>query len=287
MLLLLAHLSAAAELTIFTQTPAAVSVDGQLMEYDEASLLLVARNLKGGKHTVKIESIGRKPITQLDVTLAQTERVDLYYSQRTLSKVATGLVGEPAVTLLPAQVPSLDDGSRADIKVDGRGGRGSSTTTTTTATTGVVVSEGGATTSVQMGAGTGGVSVVIVDGTSNDKGKDRHHDRRDPPPPPPVVVVEPPKPEPVQVVFSLKDSFDMSNVYVDGQRVVEFRTGDKSKTVTLMSGIHTVEIKSFTEFDTWFKGTLLVTPGEPMKVGFAEDEAFEVYNRPAGAWTPK
>lgn len=268
MLLLLARLSAAAELTIFTQTPAAVSVDGQLMEYDEASLLLVARNLKGGKHTVKIESIGRKPITQMDVTLAQTERVDLYYSQRTLSKVATGLVGEPAVTLLPAQVPSLDDGSRAEVKVEGRGG---------------------ATTSVQLGAGTGGVSVVIVDGTSNDKGKDRHHDRdrREPPPPPPVVVVEPPKPEPVQVVFSLKDSFDMSNVYVDGQRVVEFRTGDTSKTVTLMSGIHTVEIKSFTEFDTWFKGTLVVTPGEPMKVGFAEDEAFEVYNRPAGAWTPK
>lgn len=282
MLLLLAHLSAAAELTIFTQTPAAVSVDGQLMEYDEASLLLIARNLKGGKHTVKIESIGRKSITQMDVTLAQTERVDLYYSQRTLTKVATGLVGEPAVTLLPAQVPSLDEGGRG-------GGRGSANAAG--GTTDVVVAGGGSTTSVQMGAGTAGVSVVIVDGTSSDKSKDKDHhhdrDRREPPPPPPVVVVEPPKPEPVQVVFSLKDSFDMSNVYVDGQRLIEFRTGDKSKTITLMSGMHTVEIKSFTEFDTWFKGTLLVTPGEAMKIGYAEDEALEVYNRPTGAWTPK
>lgn len=99
---------------------------------------------------------------------------------------------------------------------------------------------------------------------------------------------EPPKPpvstEPVTVTFVLKDSFDLSNVYVDGKRVAEFRTNDKEKSVTLSPGVHTVEFREFTEFETWAKGTLLVTPGDPIRVGF-DEESVEVYNR-QGAWTP-
>lgn len=99
---------------------------------------------------------------------------------------------------------------------------------------------------------------------------------------------EPPKPpvstEPVTVTFVLKDSFDLSNVYVDGKRVAEFRTNDKEKSVTLSPGVHTIEIREFTEFETWAKGTLLVTPGDPIRVGF-DEESVEVYNR-QGAWTP-
>ncbi len=276
MLLLLAQLAAAAELTVFTQTPAAVSVDGVLLEYDEASLLLVARNLRAGKHAVKIETLGRKAITQMDVTLDQTERIDLYYSARTLYEVGGGLVGEPAVTTLPAQVPALEGFGKGRASV-GKGGKTSTTSVSAGPVGASVVITEGTTTSVQMGAGLGGVSVVVVEGTTS------------PPkaPPPPAPPPPPAAPQAVQVSFSLKDSFDMSNVYVDGQRVAEFRTGDQSKTITLMSGPHTVEIKSFTEFDTWFKGTLLVTPGDTMKIGYAEDEALEVYNRPSGAWVPK
>lgn len=92
------------------------------------------------------------------------------------------------------------------------------------------------------------------------------------------------EPTPVSVVFVLKDGFDMSNVYVDGRKVLEFRTNDKEKAITLSSGVHTVEIRSFTEFDTWARGTLTVTPGEPIRVGF-DEQSVEVYNRP-GAWAP-
>ncbi len=253
MFLLLAHLAAAAEITVYTQTPEAVSIDGVLLEYDEASLLLVARNLKAGKHTVKIESIGRKPITQMDVTLQQSERVDLVYGQRTLGKVGDGLVGEPAVTAGYAAVPSYGAGGSRAV-ADGMGGG-------VTMTVGLPGMPGPAIVVVQQPAAPVAPAVV-------------------PPPPPPG-------PTPVDVVFSLKDSFDMSNVYVDGKRVAEFRTGDQEKTVTLMSGPHTVEVKDFTEFHTWFKGTLNVTPGDALRFGYGEDGGAEVYNRPVGAWVQK
>ncbi len=263
MFFLLAHVAVAAELTIFTQTPAAVSVDGQLIEYDDASLLLVARNLKSGKHTVKIESIGRKPITQMDVQLKPTERLDLYYSERTLTLVGSGLSGEAAVTTLPAKVKGLSTAGALGGGNFGTGAEGSIL--------------------IGAGAGPGGVAVVIVDATG--EGRDRRSRPPEPPAPPRPPV--PPKAEAVQVVFLLKDGFDMSNVYVDGSRVAELRTNDKEKTVTLMSGMHTVEIKDFTEFDTWFKGTLHVSPGEPMRIGYSEDDGVELYNRPASAWVPK
>lgn len=255
MFLLLTHLAAAAEITVYTQTPAAVSVDGQLVEYDEGSLLLVVRNVKAGKHTVKVESLARSPITQMDVTVQQSERVDLVYGQRTIGKVGAGLVGESAVTARYAQIPAFGSGASASFSVsDGMGG------------------------GVTMTAGVpGGPAYVVVQAPL-------------PPVAPPVVAPAPPappKPEPVEVVFSLKDSFDMSNVYVDGRRVAEFRTGDQEKSVTLMSGTHTVEVKDFTEFHTWFKGTLNVTPGEPIRFGYGEDTGVEVYNRPGGVWTQK
>jgi hypothetical protein len=118
--------------------------------------------------------------------------------------------------------------------------------------------------------------------TSDDPGQreQRDHDPRaegSAPPPPPST-------DPVQVTFVLKDAFDLSNVYVDGRKVAEFRTNDKERSVTLVPGVHTVEIKSFTEFDTWAKGTLTVTPGEAIRVGF-DEKTVEVYNR-KGAWTP-
>ena len=265
MFFLLAHFAAAAEITVFTQTPAAVSVDGQLLEYDEASLLLVARNLKAGKHTVKVESLARKAITQMEVTLQGTERADFVYGQRTLGKVGGGLVGEQAVTAGYARVPSFggaSGGAAGGVSMavdDGMGG-------------GVTMAVG------VPGMGNGPAFVVIQTAPAAPGA---------PVPPTPPTPPAPPKPEPVQVVFSLKDSFDMSNVYVDGKRVAEFRTGDKEKIVTLMSGTHTVEVKDFTEFETWFKGTLNVTAGEPLRVGFGEEDGVEVYNRPASAWMPR
>ncbi len=101
----------------------------------------------------------------------------------------------------------------------------------------------------------------------------------------PAPTQAPASTAPVTVTFVLKDSFDLSNVYVDGKLVAEFRTNDKEKSTTLAPGVHTVEIKNFTEFETWARGTLVVTPGEPMRVGF-DQQSVDVYNR-TGAWSPK
>jgi hypothetical protein len=247
MLLALACLAQSAEITVYTYTPAYVTVDGVFLDYSEGSLLLTARNLSAGKHVVKVESLQRKSITQMDVTIRQDERIDLGYGQRTLQRVGNGLVGEaPNVPGLSASVGAGPNGVVVAM------GSPSSAWPAQT----LVVMPG-----FDLGISTPGAPV---------------------PPSPP----EPPKPVAVQVVFSLKDNFDLSNVYVDGKRVAEMRTGDREKVVTLMTGTHTVEIKEFTEFETWFKGTLVVSEGEPMRVGYGEDEGVEVYNR-VGAWSPR
>lgn len=241
----------AAEITVYTQTPAYVTVDGVFLDYPEGSLLLSAGNLMAGKHLVKVETLQRKPITQMDVTIRQDERVDLAYGQRTLQKVGSGLVGQAAVTSInPAateSVASVPPGQKVPVIA--------------IATTTII-------------PGWNGNALII----SPDIQISSMPTAPVPPRPP-----EPPRPAAVQVIFSLKDNFDLSNVYVDGVRVAEMRTGDRERAVMLMSGIHTVEIKDFTEFETWFRGTLSVTAGEPMRVGYGADEGIEVYNRD-GAW---
>ena len=253
-------LASAAEITVFTQTPAYVTVDGVFVDYSESSLLLVARNLAAGKHEVKVESLQRKAITQLDVTLRQDERVDLSYGQRTLQKVGDGLVGEAAVTTNSATVKSV---VVPGISVSTQSNPSAAVIAIGT-TTNVIPGWNGQT--ILVGPS---VELNIAPGAPV-------------PPKPP----EPPRPVAVQVVFSLKDNFDLSNVYVDGTRMVDMRTGDREKAVTLMTGTHTVEVKEFTEFETWFKGSLVVTAGEPMRVGYGHDEGLEVYNRD-GAWNPR
>ncbi len=282
MFFLLAQLAVAAEITVYTQTPAIVSVDGAVLDYDEGSLLLVARNLKAGRHSVKVGTVAGKSVTQIDVMIQQTDRVDLVYAQRTITQVGGGLVGDPALTARDAAVPAFGSavggaqaGATSSASAGGAsasmGGMGMGYAGVNAGPNGAaVVMSDGMGGKVTMSAGMPQPTVVVVTSPA--------------PPPPPPVKAEPPKPEPVQVVFSLKDTFDMSNVYVDGKRVAEFRTGDHEKTVTLMSGTHTVEIKEFTEFDTWFKGKLTVTPGEPLRFGYGEDEGVEVYNRPATVW---
>lgn len=87
----------------------------------------------------------------------------------------------------------------------------------------------------------------------------------------------------VTVEWLLKDPMDMCNVYVDGTRVAEFRTGDRKRVISLAPGLHTVEIRDFTEFETWHRGILTVAGSDTIRVGFGEEEPVEVYNR-TGAW---
>lgn len=88
---------------------------------------------------------------------------------------------------------------------------------------------------------------------------------------------------PAVLEWVLKDPMDMCNIYVDGTRVAEFRTGDRKRTVQVAPGTHTIEIRDFTEFETWHRGTLVVGPGQTLSIGFAEEGSVEVYNQP-GAW---
>jgi len=102
-----------------------------------------------------------------------------------------------------------------------------------------------------------------------------------------TVSAPPALPTPVEVVFLRQDHMDMGDVFVDGEKVAKFRTGgDDRESVSLMTGTHTVIIKDFTGFDTWSTGTLTVTAGDAIKVGFGEDEGVEVYNR-TGAWSAR
>ncbi len=101
-----------------------------------------------------------------------------------------------------------------------------------------------------------------------------------PPPPPPATrtVVST---APVVVELLPMDS-EWCNVWIDGERVAEFRNSTGKKSVTLTPGPHKVEVKDFMENETWLSGTLTVTGPGPMKLGFKQGVA-EVYNAP-GAW---
>ena len=74
----------------------------------------------------------------------------------------------------------------------------------------------------------------------------------------------------------LTDSMDMSNVYVDGRMVHEFRMSNDTTSLSLSPGLHTLEIKDFTEFDVWHRGQIRIDPGTTARVGFSQ-ERFEVY----------
>lgn len=86
---------------------------------------------------------------------------------------------------------------------------------------------------------------------------------------------------PVEVQFLSTDG-EWANVYVDGEKVAEFRNNTKG-TVELTPGMHTVEIRDFMENAVWAKGQLRVGSVDPLKVGFSKKGTVEVYNDP-NAW---
>lgn len=101
---------------------------------------------------------------------------------------------------------------------------------------------------------------------------------------PPAPAAPPASMAPV-VVELLPRNTEWSNVWIDGEKVAEFRVGDTKKSVTLSPGPHRVEVRDFMEDETWLAGTLYVSGPGPMKFGFAESGA-EVFNNP-GAWTTR
>ena len=99
---------------------------------------------------------------------------------------------------------------------------------------------------------------------------------------PPAPAPAPISAAPV-VVELIPRNTEWSNVWIDGEKVAEFRVGDGKKNVVLIPGPHRVEVRDFMEDETWIIGTLYVTGPGPMKFGFSEAGA-EVYTHPE-AWT--
>lgn len=88
---------------------------------------------------------------------------------------------------------------------------------------------------------------------------------------------------PVAVEFLPKDT-EWANLWVDGEKVAEFRVGATRQVVTLGPGTHKVEVHDFMEDEVLQSGTLIVSGPGPMKVGVG-GTGVEVYTDPT-AWTP-
>jgi len=132
---------------------------------------------------------------------------------------------------------------------------------------------------VSVHAGAGGVA-VDVGALVGSRGTQIRLDPGQPLPPvaPPPVAAGP------VVVELLPKGTDWCNVWIDGEKVAEFRVGDTKKLVSLSPGVHTVEVRDFMESDVWLKGQLVVSGPGPVKFGF-EEGLGEVYTDPA-AWRP-
>lgn len=131
-----------------------------------------------------------------------------------------------------------------------------------------------------------GVSITVVTGAPGGMGTvvipaQPAYPTTPPTPTAPPVPAAPVRTAPVEVQFLSTDG-EWANVYVDGEKVLEFRNNNKG-TVTLTPGLHTVEIRDFMENQTWAKGQVKVGAVAPLKIGFSKQGTVEVYNDP-GAW---
>lgn len=88
------------------------------------------------------------------------------------------------------------------------------------------------------------------------------------------------------VVELIRTDSEWANVYVDGEKLAEFRVGDTKKVFSLPPGPHVIEVRDFMDDDTRVRGVLTVTGPGPMKVGFDSKGRVETYTSP-GAWKPQ
>lgn len=99
----------------------------------------------------------------------------------------------------------------------------------------------------------------------------------------PVAAPPPASLAPVPVEFRSIDG-EWADLYVDGEKIAEFRVNSPPATVRLTPGAHKVEVRDFMGNETWDAGHLMVVGGGTIKVGFGEKSGVEVYNLPQ-AWT--
>lgn len=72
-----------------------------------------------------------------------------------------------------------------------------------------------------------------------------------------------------------------ANVWIDGEKVWEFRAKSDVLELTVPSGTHSLTVKDFRDKDTWGTGTLTVTSGQTATIQFSMADPIEVKG---GAW---
>lgn len=318
---LFVSMALAGELQVNMDTPVLVYVNGVEVPNPSAILQVTARDLPGGLATVEIRNLLGRVVLQTQVSVPTDQQLRVRYTRKQLLIQGTSPLPAPApapVIAVPAP-PAARSGSLEIVGFDDHTGSvwvdGAN-----------VKYSASADAFVAAGLSPGAHSVRVererslrFNGSLEVRADQNNHcllDSRNPnatldcffatpalgsvgsapvaapvatPAAIPVPTPAPAAPVtagPVDVVFVLKDTMDMCNVYVDGARVADFRTGDAEKHVTLNPGTHTIEIRDFTEFETWHKGVLTVSGTDAMRVGFSEDAPVEVYNR-SGAWSAK
>jgi len=292
LLAFLPSLAFAGSLTLDADKPVLVRVNGVPVAYDLRAHRAAVNDLDDGVYAVLVTSVEGARLGEARVALSGDQAASLTLRGNTLDHLvsARATSGKGALTLALPEGWGSDLSAELDgrsVQAPARGGvLDAGTHTLRVRVGGAVRFDGlldvvpGQTTRCVVGntltCELGPMSVA-----STDRAQREQQGGEGQATPAPVPT---PSTDPVQVTFVLKDAFDMSNVYVDGRKVAEFRTNDRERSVSLTPGVHTVEIKSFTEFDTWAKGTLTVTPGEAIRVGF-DEKTVEVYNR-KGAWAP-
>ena len=262
------------ELTITVDKPIAVLIDGQMLEFEENSMAVKLIDVGPGRHQVEFRNFFGK--------LVGSGQIDFPLDGDAIARARwTG--GKFQVYEIVPLAPEREVHEQvvvgAVVGVPMMGGAVVTTTgTTNTATVGVGVGTVG----VGIGVGTVGLGgAVVTTGTTMTTTSTTVTTGMVGGTTGVVVVQEAPRArsQPVirKVTFRSTDG-EWGSVYVDGKRVWEIRAGAQEKSITLMSGEHTVEIKDFMENECWCKGTLVVSYDRDLTIGLTKEQPPEVFN---------
>lgn len=112
-----------------------------------------------------------------------------------------------------------------------------------------------------------------------------------PPRPPRLPEEEKPAPKPVAARYDpvsvelLPLDGQWANVWIDGEKVGEFRVNAPKKVITLAAGRHKVVVQDFMDNEVYASGYLELGAVSPVRIGF-DDDGVEVYNDPK-AWSSR
>ena len=247
-------------LTITTDKPIAVLVDGQILDFVEGTTRVEMYGVSPGRHMVEFRNLFGKLIDEgvVEVPDGPGAIVRARYAHGEFDVYET-IVADPGPPPAPygGDVVVVQDGAAGGVVVDG----GSTET--------VSVSVGGG---LGMMGGVGASATVTTTTTSQGGGD--------------VVYVEESQggdiyqeaaPAERRVTLRSTDE-EWGNVFIDGKRVWEIRAMDTEKSIILTTGEHTIEVKDFMENETWCKGRLIVDGYTDLIIGVTKGRDVEVFN---------